>query len=207
MACAATAQAQTRGSSDTELFFREDWTETPPSLPITPDHVANPDLALHLYGNGPECVKKSHHEKPPLDPYYVWSGRCEGTWAVTLSREDALVDLSGAGARVEWHSRPSGFRQIRLVVRRDDGSWLVSEQADGLAGIWHTRALPVQRLRWRRLNIETVAEEGRVEDPDLSRVAEVGFTDLMRGGSSAASTRIDWIEVYGAPALSAGSAE
>ena len=195
------AQAQDR---DSDLFFREDWAETPPALPITPDHVANPDLNLHLYGNGPTCVKKSHHEDPPLDPYYVWSGRCNGTWAVALSREGALADLSGAAARVEWRSRPSGFRRIRLIVKRADGSWLVSEQADALAGMWHTRAFPVQSLQWRSLDIETMTEGARVDDPDLNRVAEVGFTDLMRGGASAASTRIDWIEVYGAEAAASG---
>jgi hypothetical protein len=195
------AQAQDR---DSDLFFREGWAETPPALPITPDHVANPDLNLHLYGNGPTCVKKSHHEDPPLDPYYVWSGRCNGTWAVALSREGALADLSGAAARVEWRSRPSGFRRIRLIVKRADGSWLVSEQADALAGMWHTRAFPVQSLQWRSLDIETMTEGARVDDPDLNRVAEVGFTDLMRGGASAASTRIDWIEVYGAEAAAPG---
>jgi hypothetical protein len=194
VALAATARAQ---SGDSTLFFREDWAETPPSLPITPEHVAHPDLKLHLYGNGPACVKKSHHENPPLDPYYVWSGRCEGTWAVTLSREEALADLSGPAARVEWRSRPTGFRRIRLILKRADGSWLVSEQADALAGMWHTRAFPVQSLQWRSLDIETMTEGARVDDPDLSRVAEIGFTDLMRGGSSPASTRIDWIAVYG----------
>jgi hypothetical protein len=62
----AIAQAQDEGA----VFFREDWAETPPSLPITREHVANPDLTLHLYGPGGDKVKKSHHEEPPLDPYY-----------------------------------------------------------------------------------------------------------------------------------------
>jgi len=28
-------------------------------------------------------------------------------------------------------------------------------------------------------------------------VDEIGFTDLMSGGKSAACSRVDWIEVYG----------
>lgn len=190
------ANGQAQGESP--VFFREDWAETPPALPITQDHVESPDLTLHLYGPGGDQVKKSHHEEPPLDPYYVWSGECEGTWAVTLSREGMLVDLSGAGARIRWRSRPSGLRQIHAVLRQADGTWLVSEQADTLRGTWHDHSFRVQELQWRRLDIERVTEGERVQDPDLSRIAEVGFTDLMPGGGSAASTRIGWIEVRGA---------
>ena len=52
-------------------------------------------------------------------------------------------------------------------------------------------------LRWRALDIGTLVEGRRVESPDLSRVAEVGFSDLMRGGRTPACSRLDWIEVYG----------
>jgi hypothetical protein len=39
-----------------------------------------------------------------------------------------------------------------------------------------------------------------VENPNLSRVEEIGFTELMRGGGHGASgSRVDWIEVYGKP--------
>jgi hypothetical protein len=38
-----------------------------------------------------------------------------------------------------------------------------------------------------------------VTDLDLSRVDEIGFTDLMPGGGSDACSRLDWIEVYGKP--------
>ena len=40
-------------------------------------------------------------------------------------------------------------------------------------------------------------EGAKVTTPDLSRVEEIGFTDLMAGGGSAACSRLDWIEVYG----------
>ena len=190
---AAAAQAQ----AENELFFREDWAETPPEQPITQDHVARDGLTLHQYGPGPDCVKKSHHEEPPLDPYYVWSGRCEVPWAVTLRRTDAAVDLTAPGARIRWRSRPSGVRHIRVVLKTADGTWLVSEPADTLQGAWHEWSAQVRNLRWRRLDIERVTEASRVHSPDLSRVTEVGFTDLMRGGGSPASTRIDWVEVWG----------
>jgi hypothetical protein len=39
-----------------------------------------------------------------------------------------------------------------------------------------------------------------VERPDLSRVDEIGWTTLMTGGGTPASSRVDWMEVYGRPA-------
>jgi hypothetical protein len=44
-----------------------------------------------------------------------------------------------------------------------------------------------------------VVEGEWVDHPDLSRVAEIGWTDLMTGGGSSACSRVDWIEVYGRP--------
>ena len=39
--------------------------------------------------------------------------------------------------------------------------------------------------------------EGRmVTLPELTRVVEVGFTDLMAGGQSIACSRLEWIEVH-----------
>ncbi len=59
-------------------------------------------------------------------------------------------------------------------------------------------------VRWRRLDIDNVIETGDgywVDYPDLSKVEEIGFTDLMRGAGhgSAGGSRLDWIEVYGKP--------
>jgi hypothetical protein len=51
----------------------------------------------------------------------------------------------------------------------------------------------------------------RLIKPDLSKVDEVGFTDLMPGnvadnghGTSGAS-RVDWIEIYGNPVKRTGA--
>jgi hypothetical protein len=38
-----------------------------------------------------------------------------------------------------------------------------------------------------------------VKEVNLSRVDEIGFTDLMTGGLSDACSRLDWIEVWGKP--------
>lgn len=183
-------------AADPGLFFREDWKETPPATPVTQEHVANPDLVLTRHGPGQAQIRKSHHDTPADDPYYVWSGEAEGNWAVSLRHRASAVDLTGP-ARIRWRSKQAGFRQLRIILKLEGGAWLVSDQHDDESADWRVREFAVSDLRWRALDIATLVEGRRAESPDLSRVAEVGFTDLMRGGRTQACSRLDWIEVYG----------
>lgn len=179
------------------LLFREDWKELPAATPVTQEHVANPALTLLRYGPGKDEIKKSHHDQPKDDPYYIWSGECKGAWAVGLRHKDFYADLTGA-AKIRWRAKQSGARQLRIIVKLADGTWLVSDQSDGPSDVWREREFVVAEIRWRVLNIETVTEGGWREKPDLSRVDEIGFTDLMAGGRTPASSRLDWIEVWAA---------
>lgn len=177
------------------LFFREDWKETPEALPITQDHVANPDLVLSLHGTGKAAIKKSHHDAPADDPYYVWSGECPGNWAVSLRHRSALADLTGL-AKIRWRTKQAGYRQLRIVLKLAGGPWLIGDPSDGPSTDWRVREFNIGDLRWRKLDIDNVLEREWVEQPDLSRVEEIGFSDLMRGGGTPACSRLDWIEVY-----------
>ena len=181
----------------TQLFFREDWKEIEAALPVTQDHVVHTDLVLSLYGPGRGEIKKSNHPPIPNDPYYIWSGECKGNWAVALRHSKKLVDLSGERAAVRFRSRQSGFRELHIIVQLEDGTWLVGDQAVGYTQDWSETELLIRSVRWRRLSIEEVIEGAVIEKPDLTRVVEIGFTDLMRGGGTPASSRVDWIEVYG----------
>ena len=176
------------------LFFREDWKETPAEMPITQDHVANPDLLLTLYGPGQHGIKKSNHPQIPNDPYYVWSGACPANWAVTLKHRSSDADLTGS-AVIRWRTRQSGFRQLRIVLKLPDGRWLVSDASDDAAADWRVHEFNLASIRWRELDICRVTEGKWIESPDLRRVEEIGFTDLMPGGMSDACSRLDWIEV------------
>lgn len=180
------------------LFFREDWKEIPSEFPITQEHVANENLVLKTYGPGGDSLKKSNHDHIPNDPYYVWSGNTNNPWAATLQHQSQLVNLS-ENAKIKWQSRQSGFHRMHIILKLADGTWLISDQSDGYASQWREREFIVSDIRWRALDIETLHEGGWVEDPDLSRVAEIGFTDLRSGQSSPSSARLDWIEVYGKP--------
>ncbi len=178
------------------LLFREDWKEIPPETPVTQDHVANTELILSLYGTAKEGMRKSNHDHPEDDPFYVWSGLCEGNWGLSLKMKDSFVDLS-TFSKIKWRTKQSGFRCLHILLKLADGTWLVSDQCDDVSVDWRIKEFNVADIRWYALDIETMVEKGAVEDPDLSKVDEVGVSDLMTGGGSVACSRLDWIEVYG----------
>jgi len=180
------------------LFFREDWKELPAATPVTQKHVANIDLILGLYGPGADSIKKSHHPTPADDPYYIWSGLCLGNWAVTLKNTKSCVDLSG-NAKIIWRSHQSGLRCLHLILKLADGTWFVSSQSDDLSKDWRIHEFNIMDINWYELNIKSVIEVKPVTNVNLSKVDEIGFTDLMTGGGSDACSRLDWIEVYGKP--------
>jgi len=187
-----TCSAQYRPS----LFFREDWKEIPPETPVNQQHVSNSNLILGLYGGAIEGMRKSNHDHPSDDPFYVWSGLCQGNWALTLKNRESFVDLSEF-AKIRWRSKQSGFRCLHILLKLADGEWLVSDQCDCTSGDWRIREFNMGDIKWYSLNIETITEKKPFLNPDLSKVDEIGFTDLMGGGSSDACSRIDWIEVHG----------
>jgi hypothetical protein len=87
--------AQAPEESRPPLFFREDWKEIAAVAPVTQAHVANPGLVLGLYGPGKDGVRKSHHETPSDDPYYIWLGSCPSSCAIALRNKEAFADLTG----------------------------------------------------------------------------------------------------------------
>jgi hypothetical protein len=184
--------AQTRPG----LAFREDWKQSAAATPVTQDHVVNPDLILSLHGPGAQLVKKSHHDQPADDPYYIWSGDTTAPWAVSLRHRRGVVDLSSP-AHVRWRAKQSGFHELRLIAQIDDTQWLIADQADGASSDWRERDFVIADLTWRTLDITRIAEGRTVERPDLSKVRAIGVTDLRAGGGTPASSRLDWIEVFG----------
>ena len=188
------------------LFFREDWKEIPAVTPVTQEHVSHADLLVTRHGPGAAGIKKSHHDRPADDPYYIWSGEAEGNWAVSLRHRKGPVDLTGL-AKIRWRSKQAGFRLLRIVLKTSNGQWLVSDQNDAASNDWRIREFNIADIRWRRLDIKTIVEGEWVNAPDLSRIEEVGFTDLMPGGKSVACSRLDWIEVYGKQSTTLSSAK
>ena len=187
---------QSSDNNEVKLYFREDWKVIPAETPVSQKHVKNPELVLRLYGTSADKIRKSHHDKPVDDPWYIWSGLCEDNWALTFHKENSVVDLSSEGS-IRWRTKQSGERILRVVLGKDDGTYLVSEQGSGVSSNWQMFTLSLDTLSWRSLDINIVKAGELVSKVDISGIKYIGCTDLMPGGRSRASSRLDWIEVYG----------
>ena len=199
------------------VFFHEDWkydrsapnmnNEREPEHTIVQGDVASPNLEVRLYGDkvGTRTVIQPYNS----DITYVMSLLCTSNWAITLRDKNNDVDLSGL-ATIRWRTRVSGFHLLRPILKLADGTWLIGDKTVGLTTDWVESEIQLVDVRWRNLDIQQVVEgrEARwVDNPDLRRVEEIGFTDLMRGAGhgSGGGSRIDWIEVKGTPVPRAAS--
>ena len=173
--------------------------------------VVNQNLELKIYGD--KSTYMAVDMSPESTGEILFSGLCLSTCAIALRDKDNYMDLSGI-ARVRWRTRQSGFHILHPIVKLADGTWLIGDHGDGYTTDWVISEFTLYDVRWRHLDIEQVIEDKPdavwTDHPDLSKVEEIGFTDLMKGSGhgGAGSSRVDWIEVYGkaAPRSGAGAA-
>jgi hypothetical protein len=205
----AQAPPATQAPQSPPLFFREDWklagglgninTPQEPEHALFQGDVANPNLEVRLYGDKTGIVTVS---QPNNNLAYVMTLLCASNCAVTLRDKNSDVDLSGL-ATIRWRTKVSGFHLLHPIVKLADGTWLVGDHATALSSDWVESQIQLADVRWQLLNIDDVIEARGykwIDNPNLSRVEEIGFTEMMRGGGHGASgSRIDWIEVYGKP--------
>ncbi len=192
------------------LFFRESWkdplvTDGKQEPGVRQDHLENPDLVLKLYGPPNIDIRIVRHAAPKDDPTYIWSGSSPANWVLTLQHKRNYVDLSGSVAKIRWRTKMAGFHLLHPVLKLAGGAFLVGDHVESYSVDWNVTEFALADVRWRGLDIgrgvvETIDGQWK-KDPDLSRVDEVGFTDLMRGsgGGPGGGTRVDWMEVYGNP--------
>jgi hypothetical protein len=165
------------------LFFKEEWQQTPANdeHPVTQQSVGNPALELKLYGSSAKEIQLTGTAANENNPTHVWTGMCTSPCALALRHKTSYADLSGL-ARIRWNTKTSGFHQIRPIIKLADGAWLVGDRTDGSTRDWLVSEFNVADVRWLRLDVERVVTTGNiVERPDLSRVDEIGFVDLMPG--------------------------
>jgi len=183
------------------LFFREEWKQTAAGgeHPVDPSEaLSNASLELKLYGKEILLTGSKQDENNPI---HLWTGTCTTPCAVTLREKTNYADLTGL-ARIRWVTKVSGFHKVRPVLKLADGTWLVGDHADGSTLDWLQNDFSVADVRWLRLDIDTVVTKGNiVERPDLSRVDEIGFVDLMPGSGHGPGGWIDVgaIEVFARP--------
>ncbi len=188
------------------VFLRETWKDPEvQERKIVQSDLTSAPLQLTLYGPPTIDVRIVKHTSPKDDPSYVWSGSSPHPWALTLKDRENFVDLSGPVAKIRWRTKQAGFNLLRPVLKLADGRLLVGDYTEAYTGDWRETEFSVASVRWRALDGSNVVtarmEAGWATNVDLSKVDEVGFSDLVRGsgGGPGGGSRIDWIEVYGHP--------
>ncbi len=183
------------------LFFREEWKTVPGGAEhgVTQEQVSNANLELKLYGTASNQVQVLGNADDPSNPPHVWTGLSAAPVVVALRDKNNFADLTGL-ARIRWVTKVSGFHKIRPAVKLADGTWLVGDHEDGSTVDWHQSELSISEVRWLRLDANKVVTHGNfVEHPDLSKVDEIGFADLLPGSGHGPGGWVDVaaIEVYG----------
>ena len=184
------------------LFFKEEWSNpTGVEQALTQQGVANANLELKLYGpSGKEILINGSPTNETNLPH-PWTGMCTTPCGLTLRDKTRFVDLTGL-ARIKWVTKMSGFHQVRPIVKLADGTMLVGDFADGSPVDWMEREFSLSGMKWLRLDPERAVTTGSfVTNPDLSKVDEIGFVDLMPGSGHGQGGWADVakFEVYGRP--------
>jgi hypothetical protein len=185
-----------------------------PDAASIPGYRANPPpRTVARDWGGPSCIQLAgHNQNPPpqrvangepTDPPNLWTGVCHTAVAATLRDRSSYVDLTGR-AKIRWVTRTSGFHVVRPVVKLADGNWFVGNYAEGAPSANSTLFLESEfalaSVRWLPLDISRVVTVGQAwATPDLSRVDEVGFADLLPGSGHGwgGFVNVGRIEVYG----------
>jgi hypothetical protein len=197
----AKAKAGKTKAARPPLFLREEWKQTPANdeHPVTQESVANPNLELKLYGPSSKEIQLTGSAGDESNPIHLWTGMCTSPCAVGLRDKNNYADLTGL-SRIRWNTKVSGFHAIRPLLKLADGTLLVGDHTHGSTVDWLMEDFSLSEVRWRRLDPERVVTVGDwVANPDLSKVDEVGFADLMPGSGHGQGgwSDVGLIEVYG----------
>ncbi len=183
------------------LFFKEEWkqNEKGDEHPVTQQSIANPDLELKLYGPSGQEIQLTGKADDENNPIHVWTGLCTTPCAVAFRHKSSIVDLSGL-ARIRWNTKMSGFHRVRPIMKLADGTWLIGDRAEGTITDWIVTEFNMSDVRWLKLDISRVVTTGNyVANPDLTRVDEIGFADLIPGSGHGPGgwSDVAQFEVYG----------
>ena len=193
------------------LLFREVWQQPPhegalndENRRITKDALTNSDLSLQLYGTDSANIQVTSHNGIPD----LWNGFTTSPVALTLKYKGGYMDLTGL-TRMRWRTRTENLHVLHPVVKLADGRLLVGSQTfespqrrmtgpAGYTGNFVVSEVTFGDQRWFELDPDKVVVKLEVDHPDLSRVDEIGYVDLMPGGGhgTAGCTNVSWIEVY-----------
>jgi hypothetical protein len=175
------------------------------------ENVGDPNVEIKYYGPGAKQILTTGAPGSDITPYGVWSGTALGPFAITFKlKNNNYVDLTGL-AHVKWSTKSSGFHVVRPVVKLASGTLLVGDLGFTSVTQLTVSEFSTATIRWIKLDPERVVTlnsgpaaaypNGEIwaPNPDLSKVEEIGFADLMPGSGHGTGGWIQLgnIEVYG----------
>jgi hypothetical protein len=150
-------------------------------LPLAQGSVTTPNVDLQLYGDGRNIIVATG--SGPNFPR-TFFGLCKGPCGFTLRDRSNYFDLRGR-ANIRFTTIVSGFHRVRPIVKLADGTLLIGDQAEGSVADYHQYTISFSEVRWLRLDpVRGVTLGTWVQNPDLSRVEEVGYFDVIPGSGA-----------------------
>src|SRR5688572_2233701 len=196
-------------ASAAPLFFDVNWVRPPSQTgqtKLVQENIGDANLELKQYGLHESCLLTSGNPGSETTPFSVWSGECEDPFATLFRHKSSFVDLTGT-AKIRWAVKTSGFHVVRPVVKLADGTMYVGDQASASVPMLVTNEFVPAFIRWVKLDPKRVVTMGGTGGPfneiwvtpDLARVDEVGFVDLMPGSGHGTGgyIHVHTFQVYG----------
>ena len=222
MVCSAFAQQAPAGGgartapTAAPLAFKVEWvrpaSQEDTKVRYTPvqENVKDPNVEIKYYGAAAKQILTTGVPGSDVTPYGVWTGTAEGPFAITFRLKNNNLDLTGL-ANIRWFTKTSGFHVVRPVVKLANGTMLVGDLAFSSVPKLSLSEFSLTNIRWIKLNPDRVVtvnsgpaaanpnNEIWVPNPDLSKVEEIGFADLMPGSGHGTGgyIQLGMIEVYG----------
>jgi hypothetical protein len=164
---------------------------------VATEVLQNPNFKLQTYGDGKNILVAIG--KNETDPHF-FDGLCDKPCGLTFQDKNNYFDLTGK-AKMKWTIIVSGFHRARPLIKLADGTLLIGDQAEGSIADWQQSEVSLSEVRWLKLDPARGVTLGNwVQNPDLSKVDEAGFFDVIPGSG----VRIEGVPVEKIPAPPVG---
>ena len=198
------------------LFMKVEWVRPQSQvdtkvryMPVQ-ENIADPNVEIKYYGAGAKQILTTGAPGNDITPYGVWTGTADSPFAITFKLKNNYVDLTGL-ANIRWFTKSSGFHVVRPVIKLANGTMLVGDSAFTSVTRLTFSEFSLANVRWIKLDPQKIVTlnsgpavanpNGEIwaPNPDLSKVEEIGFADLMPGSGHGTGGWIQLgnIEVYG----------
>lgn len=193
------------------LLYREEWTQPPYEGELDDEKrrirraeeaIGNRNLELKLYGPDVKNLLVALHE----GRHDLWTGLVLSPVAATLRHKEYYVNLTGR-ARVRWITRTQSLHVIHPMLKLADGTLIAGSHTVATDGDFLASEVSFNNQRWYVVDPQKLVTTTEYKNPDLSKVDEIGFVDLMPSGGKgfAGWSNLSTIEIYALPVPRSGS--